>query len=92
MDPKTESLCGLHSGIMLTERSVEQHPELPTTLHLFREGIIDEAGGWKPWKDEDGEHWGGEDAVKEEIRVTLLHEIGHHFGLEEEDLEALGYD
>jgi predicted Zn-dependent protease with MMP-like domain len=30
--------------------------------------------------------------VYEEIRITLLHEIGHHFGLDEEDLEELGYD
>jgi len=27
----------------------------------------------------------------EQIRITLLHEIGHHFGLDEDDLEALGY-
>jgi predicted Zn-dependent protease with MMP-like domain len=34
---------------------------------------------------------GGEDAVREEILVTLLHEMGHHFGLDEDDLERLGY-
>ncbi|UCD75089.1 MAG: metallopeptidase family protein [Phycisphaerales bacterium] len=82
MDPTFESLCGLHTGTPLTERTVEIGHEEPETIHLFRKGIIEEAGGW----DE------GEDAITEEIRVTLLHEIGHHFGLEEEDLEKLGYE
>jgi len=92
MDPETESLCGLHTGIPLTERSVSDAHEPPVMIHIFREGIIDEAGGWEPWQDEDSQWWGGEEAVREEIRITVLHEIGHHFGLEEEDLEALGYE
>ena len=29
--------------------------------------------------------------LREQIRVTLLHELGHHHGLDEDDLEALGY-
>ncbi len=85
-------LCGLHTGVPLTERSVHSEFELPTTIHLFRRGIIDHAGGWEPWEDEDGRRWGGPDAVAEEIRITLLHEIGHHFGLDEDDLARLGYD
>jgi len=82
MDPVVESLCGLHSGVPLTERSVSDGHDEPVTIHIFREPIIDEAGGWEA----------GEEAVQEEIRITVLHEIGHHFGLEEEDLEALGYE
>jgi predicted Zn-dependent protease with MMP-like domain len=35
--------------------------------------------------------YGGEDRVREEIRITVLHEIGHHFGLDEDDLDRLGY-
>ena len=78
-----DELCGLHSGTALTERSVE-HPDLPDVIHLFRRGIVALAGGW-----------GGRQAdeeVYEEIRITLLHEIGHHFGLDEADLENLGYE
>lgn len=92
IDPDEETLCGLHSGTPLTERSVQQGFDLPETIHLFREGIIDEAGGWEPGVDEEGNPFGGEDAVREEIRITLLHEIGHHFGLDEDDLAQLGYD
>ncbi len=88
VDPADESaaleFCGLHTGTMLTERSVERSADLPTDIHLFREGIIDLAGGWKQPE--------ADDCVYEEIWVTLLHEIGHHFGLEEEDLERLGFD
>ncbi|MCH8913814.1 MAG: metallopeptidase family protein [Planctomycetes bacterium] len=32
------------------------------------------------------------DQITEEIRKTVLHEVGHHFGLEEDELEQLGYD
>lgn len=79
-----DELCGLHTGTALTERSVEHHADLPTTIHLFRRGIVALAGGWQDPN--------ADDRVYEEIRITLLHEIGHHFGLDEDDLERLGYD
>jgi len=81
LDPDEDDLCGLHSGVPLTERSVDGVNDGPELIHLFRIGIIDHAGGW----DE------GDEPVRREIRITLLHEIGHHFGLDEADLEELGY-
>lgn len=84
-------LCGLHTGVALTERSVEDplgwglgtDGGAPEQVHLFRRGICDLAGGWnQPHAEQE---------IYEEIRITLLHEIGHHFGLDEDDLEALGY-
>ena len=79
-----DEICGLHTGTALTERSVAHSHDLPTVVHLFRRGIVSLAGGWEsPSPDED---------VYEEIRTTLLHEIGHHFGLDEDDLADLGYD
>jgi predicted Zn-dependent protease with MMP-like domain len=87
--PDDDDLCGLHEGLARTERSVE-HPSLPDVITLFRRGIVDLAGGWSP-RVEEGREVGGEDAVREEILVTLLHEIGHHFGLDEDDLDRLGY-
>lgn len=89
-DDPTE-LCGLHSGISLTERSVEDAPALPSSIHVFREGIVKVAGGWQEWIDDDGEPMGGDEIVQEEIVITLLHELGHHFGFDEDDLERLGY-
>lgn len=88
-DDDEELLCGLHTGIPLTERSVER-AELGDVIHIFREGIIEMAGGWEEGEDEEGP-FGGESRIREEIRITILHEVGHHFGLDEEDLERLGY-
>ncbi len=79
-------LCGLHSGRMLTERSVEDPADLPEDIRIFREGIIGIAGGW------DGPAAEVDAAISEQIRITILHEVGHHFGLDEDDLEELGYD
>lgn len=78
-----DELCGLHSGPMITERSVEDGSEFPEEIRIFRRGIINTAGGW----DQDQ----AEDEIAREIAITLLHEIGHHFGLGEEDLEARGF-
>lgn len=85
-------LCGLHTGTPLTERSVDQPDVLPETIHLFRDGILEHAGGWDRVLDDDGAWIGGEDRILEEIRITVLHEIGHHFGLDEGDLAELGYE
>lgn len=82
IDDPTE-LCGLHTGTAITERSVEHGHDLPEEIRLFRAGIVKLAGGWE--QDD------ADDRVFEEIWVTLLHEIGHHFGLDEDDLDRLGY-
>jgi predicted Zn-dependent protease with MMP-like domain len=79
-----DELCGLHTGTALTERSVQHTHDLPTVIHLFRRGIVSLAGGW--------EGASADEEVYEEIRTTLLHEIGHHFGLDEDELAELGYD
>ncbi|MBL9147360.1 MAG: metallopeptidase family protein [Phycisphaerae bacterium] len=90
IEPEDDDLCGLHTGVPLTQRSVNDHGVLPDVIHLFREGIVAHAGGWEEGEDEEGPY-GGEERIREEIRITLLHEIGHHFGLDEDDLERLGY-
>ncbi|MGD9690587.1 MAG: metallopeptidase family protein [Phycisphaerales bacterium] len=85
-DDTEEDLMGLHSGIAVTEQSVESSATLPPTIHIFREGVLSHAceqEGWaSPHADED---------VYEEVRITLMHELGHHFGLDEDDLDELGY-
>lgn len=83
------SLCGLHTGVALTERSVTHSGDLPEHIRIFREGIVNVAGGWETQADETDETV--DDAVAEEIAITILHEVGHHFGLDEKALEELGY-
>ena len=92
LDPDDDTLCGLYTGTPVIERSIDDGPRSPDCIHLFREGIIQQAGGWEPCVDEDGKPCGGEASVAHEIRVTVLHELGHHFGLDEHDLERMGYD
>lgn len=86
IDPADEdevlSLCGLHTGIPNTDRSVDA-TDMPSDIHLFRDGILDLVGGWDVPD--------ARELLEEEIRITLLHEIGHQFGLDEDDLDRLGY-
>ncbi len=86
MEAGLEDLCGLHEGRPLTERSVEDGPMVPDRMMLFRGPIMRLAGyvGADPSEAALRE-------LKEQVRITLLHEIGHHFGLDEADLAALGY-
>ena len=72
-------LLGLYQGTPLNQRSVMfQGSELPDKITLFR-GSIEEFCG------------GDEKVMAKEIRLTLLHEIGHYFGIDEERLQDLGY-
>ena len=84
-----EILCGLHTGVPLTDRSVER-PDASDVVQIFREGVVDMAGGWEEDDDDEGP-FGGVERIREEIRITILHELGHHFGLGEDDLDRLGY-
>ena len=81
-----DDLCGLHSGVPLTDRSVEDHATIPDQILLFREPIYNmtrHAG--RSARDR-------RDELDRQIRITLLHELGHHLGLDEDQLEELGYD
>ena len=81
-----EDLMGLHTGVAITERGLDQSGQLPGTIHVFREGILSMACGDEGWSAAHADQ-----EVYEEVRITLLHEIGHHFGLDEDDLDELGY-
>ena len=75
MEPD-DLLLGLYEGIPETEFA-EEFERVPDRIWLFKEDIETVCESL--------------DDVREEIRVTLLHELGHHFGLDEDDLERLGY-
>jgi predicted Zn-dependent protease with MMP-like domain len=76
-------LCGLYTGVPLTERSVAQNPVLSDVIHIYREGI------WAMATDEDGRI--NQRELRRQIRKTILHELGHHHGLDEGELRSLGY-
>ena len=80
---RSEYLCGLYTGIPLIRRSVDLSGVLSDAVHLFREGIV---------RATIAKHGRlTEEDLKEQIRITLWHELGHHVGLDEDDLEELGY-
>ncbi len=82
---QADELCGVYSGIGMLERSVEDSFTEPETITIFRRGIVLLA------KSQMAEGGSIEELLMKEIRITILHEIGHHFGLDEDDLEAIGY-
>jgi predicted Zn-dependent protease with MMP-like domain len=87
LDGDRTLLCGLHWGISLPARSVEHSAVMPDRIWLFRQPIMQVAG----WHAESGGPADRTFALSNQIRITLLHEIGHHFGLDEDDLTELGY-
>ncbi len=75
--PADELLLGLYEGVPLPDRLADMPAMVPDRIWLFRQDIEDFA--------EDA------DDLVEQVRVTLLHELGHYFGLDEDDLDHLGY-
>ena len=69
-------LSGVYEGIPLTERSVDQSGTLPERVRLFRGPILEE---WAV----------GEDTLEHLVSHVVIHEIGHHFGLSDDDMHAL---
>jgi predicted Zn-dependent protease with MMP-like domain len=76
-------LCGLHTGVALTDRSVEQSGIPSNAIFVFREGVLSLATGRGGRIDEN--------ELRRQIRITILHELGHYHGLDEDELESLGY-
>lgn len=70
-------LTGVYEGIPLTERSISHSGTLPDRVRLFRMPILFE---WAERGDETLEHL---------VAHVVVHEIGHHFGLSDEDMHAL---
>ena len=76
-DPELpEDLLGLFEGRAFGEPD-DEHPTSLPRIRLFLDNIWEQAG-----RDRR--------AFREELRITLLHEIGHYLGLDEAQVEALG--
>jgi predicted Zn-dependent protease with MMP-like domain len=71
-------LLGLYEGVALTDRGQYGFGELPDRIILYREPLIAHAGG-------------DLDELREQIHVTLVHEIAHFYGIDDEELHRLGW-
>ena len=76
-NPEDPDLLGLYLGIPLTERG-DYAGVLPDKIAIYRRPLEDEFG-------DDPE------LLQEEIRITVLHELAHHFGIDEDRLSELGW-
>jgi predicted Zn-dependent protease with MMP-like domain len=72
-----EDLLGLYLGTPMTERGVDEMPMLPDRIVIYQRNIesICET----------------RDEIIVEVRRTVLHEVGHHFGMDEDELDELGF-
>ncbi len=75
--PPDDTLYGFYHGVPLPERSVSDSGTLPDKISVYREPLEEDF----PDRRE----------LVREIRTTLLHEIGHYFGMDEDELSRLGY-
>lgn len=73
-----DDALGYYMGTPLAERSIDASAALPDRILIFREPLT--------------EMCESREELIDEIRITVLHEVGHHFGLDEDQLEHLGYD
>ena len=76
-NPDEASLLGLYQGIALTERNTDYGGVMPDQIFIYREAILDICDS--------------EDDVVEEVIVTVVHEIAHHFGVDDAKLHELGW-
>jgi predicted Zn-dependent protease with MMP-like domain len=77
MDPDEDTLLGLYQGVALTDRSATDPPLYPDTIFLYQDPIE--------------EMCDTVEEIEEEIEITVVHEIAHHFGIDEDRLTELGY-
>jgi predicted Zn-dependent protease with MMP-like domain len=69
-------LLGLFQGVGLPQQSVSDVAPMPNMIWLYRRPILDY------WAEHD-------DSLGDIVRHVLVHEIGHHFGLSDDDMEAI---
>jgi predicted Zn-dependent protease with MMP-like domain len=75
--PDDDELLGLYEGVALTERDTHYAGALPDTITIYREALLDMCDS--------------EEEVVDEVAITVIHEIGHHFGIDDDRLHELGW-
>lgn len=70
-------LLGLYEGVALTERDSSYAGSLPDTITIYRDALL--------------EMCSSDDELVDEVRITVIHEIAHHFGIDDDRLHELGW-
>ncbi len=77
LPPEDADILGVYDGVPITERSEDDPAPPGDTIYVFRRAHL--------------EMCADEAELLEEIRRTVVHEIGHHFGLDDDRIDELGY-
>ncbi|GFG65716.1 hypothetical protein MKUB_32060 [Mycobacterium kubicae] len=75
--PEDDDLLGLYEGVALTERDSDYAGTLPDAITIFRAALLDVCES--------------EEEVVEQVAITVIHEIAHHFGIDDDRLDELGW-
>ena len=75
--PEDPDLLGIYDGVALTERGANHAGDLPDRILLFRDNLL--AMCRTP------------EELADEVRITVVHEVAHHFGIDDARLGELGY-
>ena len=76
-ESEPDDLLGLYDGVALTERDSSVSMQLPDRIFIFRGPLLDFCES--------------EEELVEEVRITVVHEVAHHFGIDDGRLTELGW-
>jgi len=76
-DAPVDGLLGLYEGVPLTRREASYNMVLPDRISLFRRAIIGVCSS--------------EAEIVVQVRTTVIHEVAHHFGIDDDRLDELGW-
>ncbi|OBI12485.1 hypothetical protein A5714_15390 [Mycobacterium sp. E2462] len=75
--PEDDELLGLYEGVALTERDSDYSGSLPDAIFVYRDALLEVCDS--------------EEQVVDEVAITVIHEIAHHFGIDDDRLHELGW-
>jgi predicted Zn-dependent protease with MMP-like domain len=77
LDPRHDTLYGLYQGVPLPDRSAFYPPILPDKITIFSQPLLRD--------------FSEPEELRDQIRTTVLHEIAHFFGFDDDEIDKLGY-
>ncbi|MFN8643674.1 MAG: metallopeptidase family protein [Candidatus Binatia bacterium] len=77
LDPRRDTIYGLYDGVPVSERGFDDAPLLPDRIVVYYRPLVRD--------------FRTPGAIRREIRTTIIHEVGHVFGLDDDEIEAEGY-
>lgn len=77
IDPRRGTLFGLYQGVPLHQRGAGYGGVLPDKISIFRRPLLQACAS--------------PERLREQVRRTVIHEIGHYFGLDDDEIRGLGY-